>query len=106
MIGKIFRCGSASSHRTAMTNVLLLTRYERLGASSRIRFLQYLPMLEQQGFTFDMQPFLDNAYVRSLYGGPPVGAGSLLRSYAQRFRALMRRTRHDVIWLEKEALPW
>lgn len=89
-----------------MTNVLLLTRYERLGASSRIRFLQFLPALESQGFTFDVQPLLDNAYVRSLYGGPPVGVSSIIRSYARRFRALRRRMRYDVIWLEKEALPW
>src|SRR5436305_8205874 len=89
-----------------MTNVLVLTRYERLGASSRIRFLQFVPMLEQEGFTFDVQPLLDNAYVRSLYGGPPVGAASILRAYARRLRALMRRMQYDVVWLEKEALPW
>ena len=89
-----------------MTNVLLLTRYERLGASSRIRFLQYLPALEREGFTFDVQPLLDNDYVRSLYGGPKVGAGNLLRAYWRRFGALRRRLKHDVIWLEKEALPW
>ena len=89
-----------------MTDVLALTRYERLGASSRIRFLQFLPALEQEGFTFDVQPLLDNAYVRSLYGGPPAGAGSIIRSYAWRFRALRRRMNYDVIWLEKEALPW
>jgi glycosyltransferase involved in cell wall biosynthesis len=91
-----------------MTNVLLLTRYERLGASSRIRFLQFLPWLESQGFTFDVRPLLDNAYVASLYGGPKVGAGNILRAYARRFHALMRRNRmkYDLIWLEKEALPW
>jgi len=89
-----------------MTNVLALTRYERLGASSRIRFLQFLPMLEQEGFKFDLQPLLDNAYVRSLYGGPRVGAASIVRAYARRLRALMRRMQYDVIWLEKEALPW
>lgn len=89
-----------------MTNVLLLTRYERLGASSRIRFLQYLPMLERDDFTFDVQPLLDNDYVGSLYGGPPVGAGNIIRSYGRRFRALSRRMRYDLIWLEKEALPW
>jgi glycosyltransferase involved in cell wall biosynthesis len=89
-----------------MTDVLLLTRYERLGASSRVRFLQFLPELERQGFTFDVQPLLDNDYVRSLYGGPPVGAGNLLRSYGRRFRALQRRMNYDLIWLEKEALPW
>src|SRR4051812_8898712 len=105
MIGKISPCGCARD-RLRMTNVLLLTRYERLGASSRIRFLQFLPALERQGFTFDVQPLLDNAYVRSLYGGPPVGAGSIIRAYARRLRALRRRMRYDIIWLEKEALPW
>jgi len=89
-----------------MINVLLLTRYERLGASSRIRFLQYLPGLEREGFAFDVQPLLDNDYVRSLYGGPKVGAGNLVRSYWRRFVALRRRLKHDVVWLEKEALPW
>ena len=91
---------------TDTTNVLLLTRYERLGASSRIRFLQYLPYLEQQGFTFRVQPLLSNDYVRSLYGGPPVGIGNIMRAYGRRLWALQRRMRYDLIWLEKEALPW
>lgn len=89
-----------------MPHVLLLTRYERLGASSRVRFLQFLPALEREGFTFDVQPLLDDDYVRSLYGGPPFGARRLLTSYARRFGALRRRMRYDLVWLEKEALPW
>lgn len=86
--------------------VLLLTRYERLGASSRVRFLQFLPALERQGFTFDVQPLLNNAYVRSIYGGPSVGLASHARSYARRVRALSRRHQYDVVWLEKEAFPY
>ncbi|MGB9365912.1 MAG: glycosyltransferase family 4 protein [Xanthobacteraceae bacterium] len=89
-----------------MTDVLVLTRYERLGASSRIRFLQFLPALERQGFSFDVRPLLDNAYVASLYGGPKVGAGSIIHAYWRRLSALRRRLRYDLIWLEKEALPW
>src|SRR3954453_14561869 len=89
-----------------MTSVLVLTRYERLGASSRIRFLQFLPALECQGFTFDVRPLLDNAYVASLYGGPKVGAANIIRSYWRRFGALRRRLKYDLVWLEKEALPW
>jgi glycosyltransferase involved in cell wall biosynthesis len=88
------------------TNVLLLTRYERLGASSRVRFLQFLPALERHGFSFDVRPMLSNDYVRALYGGPRVGAWSIVKAYARRFNALRRRMRHDVVWLEKEALPW
>src|SRR4051794_29968692 len=89
-----------------MAHVLLLTRYEKLGASSRVRFLQFLPALERQGFTFDVRPLLDNAYVASLYGGPKVGAASIIRAYARRLNVLRRRMRYHAIWLEKEALPW
>jgi hypothetical protein len=67
-----------------MPKILLLTRHERLGASSRIRFLQFLPALERQGFTFDVHPFFNNAYVRSLYGGPPAGFGSIINSFRRR----------------------
>ena len=49
---------------------------------------------------------LDDDYVRALYGGPPVGARSIATAYGRRFNALRRRMRHDVVWLEKEALPW
>src|SRR3954469_14337565 len=104
MIGKIFPCGCVRS--TEMTNVLILTRYERLGASSRIRFLQFLPELERQVFTFDVSPLLDNAYVASLYGGPQVSPGRMIGAYARRFAALRRRMKCDLVWLEKEALPW
>jgi glycosyltransferase involved in cell wall biosynthesis len=86
--------------------VLLLTRYERLGASSRVRFLQFLPQLEQAGFTIEVQPLLDNAYVRALYGGPPVGRWSIVRAYLRRLGALLASRRYDVVWLEKEALPY
>jgi glycosyltransferase involved in cell wall biosynthesis len=89
-----------------MTSVLVLTRYERLGASSRIRFLQFLPALERQGFTFDVRPLLDNAYVASLYDGPKVGAGNIISAYWRRLAALRRRMRYELVWLEKEALPW
>src|SRR3954469_7833906 len=105
MTGKIFPCGCASRDRR-MINVLALTRYERLGASSRVRFLQFLPALEREGFTFDVRRMLDNDSVRARAGRPPVGAWSIVKAYARRFNALRRRMRHDVVWLEKEALPW
>ena len=86
--------------------VLLLTRYQRLGASSRVRFLQFLPQLEQAGFTIEVQPLLDNAYVGALYGGPPVSRWSIVRAYLRRLGTLLRAHRYDVVWLEKEALPY
>jgi glycosyltransferase involved in cell wall biosynthesis len=89
-----------------MINVLVLTRYERLGASSRVRFLQFLPALEREGFTFDVRPLLSNAYVSALYGGTPVSRASIAMAYLRRLAAMRKRMRYDVVWLEKEALPW
>lgn len=89
-----------------MTKVLLLTRYESLAASSRVRFLQYVPGLGQRGFEVDVAPLLNNAYVSALYGGPPIGARDLLGSYARRLDVLLKRRRYDLLWVEKEVLPW
>src|SRR5437870_4222710 len=89
-----------------MPKVLLLTRYDRLGASSRVRFLQFLPGLASYGMEIEVQPFSDDAYLRDLYAGRAVGTANVLRFYGKRLRTLATRRGYDLIWLEKEALPW
>ena len=49
--------------------VLLLTRYGRKGASSRQRFLRYMPGLDQYDIDVFPAPFLDDAYLAELYEG-------------------------------------
>ena len=53
-----------------------------------------------------MQPLLDNAYVQSLYGGPPLSPWKIIGAYLRRLGALLKARRYDVVWLEKEALPY
>ena len=48
--------------------ILVLTKYPRMGASSRLRTLQYLPLLEEQGFEFTVQSLFDDTYLKNLYG--------------------------------------
>lgn len=86
--------------------VLLLTRYDRLGPSSRVRFLQFLPELRTQGFDFDVRPFFDDEYILAMFSGRKISIKYIVRSYWRRFVVLMQRRRYDLIWLEKEALPW
>lgn len=85
--------------------LLMLPRYERLGASSRLRSYQYIPFLERAGFDIEVSPLLADEYVRSLYeGGPRIP--SVLRGYVRRIAAQLSARRFDVVWLEKEFLPW
>lgn len=85
--------------------ILLLSRYTRLGASSRLRTMQYLPALKSAGFDVDVAPFFDDAYLQALYSGEKNTRP--LATYMWRRLAEMRaKPAPDVIWLEYEALPW
>ncbi len=97
---------SGESGASRLPCVLALTRYEDMGASSRYRFLQYLPYLSQQGFNVEVQPLLDNAYVAGLYRGDSVDVPAIARAYAKRLVHLVRNRKYDLIWIEKEALPF
>jgi hypothetical protein len=49
--------------------VLLLSRYGPLGASSRVRYLQYLPYFRSQGVEVSVVPLFSDAYLQTLYQG-------------------------------------
>jgi len=85
--------------------ILVLSRYSRMGASSRLRTLQYLPYLRERGLDIQVEPFFDDQYVQGVYSkkSPRFSAFSY---FLQRLKILARQQKPDVIWLEKEALPW
>lgn len=86
--------------------ILLLSRYSRLGASSRLRFFQYLPLLRQASIECTVRPLVDDVVLSNKYktGHYPITA--LIRAYANRIRTIMMRQSFDLVWIEKEALPW
>jgi glycosyltransferase involved in cell wall biosynthesis len=89
-----------------MTSVLLLSRYERIGPSSRVRHYNFIPILQREGFELTVAPLLDSDYLHRLYNGQPRSMGSLLKAYWRRLGHLVNSRRYDLIWIEKEALPW
>ena len=89
-----------------MPKVLALTRYDRLGASSRIRFLQFLPELAKRGLDVDVHYLLDDSYVARLYAEQRVRFSNVFRAYARRLQLMQKRHRYDLIWIEKEVFPW
>ncbi len=84
--------------------VLALTRYGPLGASSRMRFMQFLPALQAYGLTLEVSPLMPDAYVAALQHGERP-RGMALAAYWQRLVAL-RGSQAGVLWVEKELFPW
>lgn len=85
--------------------LLLLPKFSRLGASSRLRTLQYMPWLETAGFDISVQPLISNELLTKRYKNGSYGL-ALLFAYVLRLRALISRARFGLLWIEKEALPW
>ena len=83
----------------------MLSRYGRLGASSRMRFYQYLPGLEAAGISITLAPFFSDGYVRGLQQNTK-NLFEAMRAYAGRVQALLGSRQFDLLWIEKEALPW
>lgn len=85
--------------------VLLLSRYGRKGASSRLRFLQYLPYLTAAGIEMVEAPLLDDDYVGALYAGERRSLTRVGLAYLKRVARLLAVRRYDLVWLEKELFP-
>ena len=86
--------------------ILALTRYGRLGSASRLRVLQYVPALELVGARVDVQPLFDDAALEHRYAQGQYGLATVLQSFGQRLKAMLQCQAYDLIWIEKEALPW
>lgn len=85
--------------------VLMLTRYGALGASSRLRSMQYVPALQSEGIDATVCPLLNDNYVRDLYAGK-VSVRDVARGYVGRLRHVRDLSEFDAVWVEKEAWPW
>lgn len=86
--------------------VIVLSKYPRMGASSRLRTLQYLPMLEQQGFEFTVQSLFDEAYLQNLYGNGSRSRLATAGYYLKRLFMLFSVWRYDLVWIEYELFPY
>lgn len=85
--------------------ILALPRYGRQGASSRLRIWQYVPWLEAAEMEVEVRPLLPDSYIEELQAGRR-DMLQLVRAYWRQASSLMRSRRFDLLWIEKELLPW
>jgi glycosyltransferase involved in cell wall biosynthesis len=83
----------------------MITRYDEAGASSRLRHMQYVEPLRAAGIKANVSPFFDHHYLSRLYSGQTT-LSQVIAAYGRRVKQLWRTGKVDVLWLEKEALPW
>lgn len=88
--------------------VLALSSYPVEAAATRFRVGQYVEPLADQGIEIDLRPFLSGEQFRSLYSGSGL-AGKLAGtagSIAKRIRELASASRYDLLFVQREAMPF
>jgi len=86
--------------------LLVLTRHGNLGSSSRLRFFQYFPYLQEQGIKCIKQPLISDEMLTKRYQQGHYKLTTVTHAYVRRVMKMIQRTRFDLVWIEKEALPW
>lgn len=86
--------------------ILFLTKYGELGASSRMRFFQYIPWLRAEGISPVVLPLIGDRMLMQKYKQGHYRWSDLLSTYIRRIRTLLNSHEFDLVWIEKEALPW
>ena len=87
--------------------ILCLTRYDKMGASSRMRFYQYYSSSEFSGVKIISQPFITDSMLKHKYLFGYYKISSLIYSYIKRIFILLFQSKNfQAFWIEKEALPW
>ena len=89
-----------------MTRILLLSRYGRLGSSSRLRSYQYLPVLENYGIDVTVAPLLGDDYLKNLYAGRSRLSLQVATNHFRRLEWLIKSGGFDLLWIEAELFPW
>lgn len=77
------------------------TRYERSGASSRLRFFMYDEALREAGFEAKFHSFFDSAYLQALYSGKGKSPIALVRSLVNRLATRLE----PLLYIEYELFP-
>ncbi|MEX0930300.1 MAG: glycosyltransferase family 4 protein [Candidatus Paceibacterota bacterium] len=91
---------------TKRIRVLLLSRYDTAGASSRTRSYAYIPFFEPYGIDVVRKPLFSDLYVERKHKGEKMPYAQIVWRYIARFFLLIGAWRYDSIWIEKELFPW
>ena len=87
-----------------MKKILFCTKYERLGASSRLRTFQFLPYFKLN-YICQVNSLFSNQYVENIYTKTKQNKLLILFAYIKRFFVVLFNNA-DVVVIEKELFPY
>lgn len=90
----------------AMPRILFLTKYSRVGASSRYRTFQFLPFLQEAGLRCEVAPLFDDRYLATKYREGRPHAIDVAKALVRRLLQLLRVQQFDLVVIEYELLPY
>lgn len=85
--------------------IVYFTRYTQLGASSRLRMIQFIPAFEKAGFRVVVSPLFSEKYLERLYSKKSIVVIALL-CYLRRFFSLHLIFSSQIVIIEKELFPY
>lgn len=77
-----------------------------MGASSRVRTFQFLPLWEEAGYQVRVSSFFNEVYLKSLYAHIRPGVGNVIGCYLRRLGVLLSVWKYDLLIIEKELFPY
>ena len=96
-----------NQHMKSKNNISVYTRYSRLGASSRVRFFQFIDgSFSNSSLFFDVDSLFDSNYLNKIYNKRRVSLFSLIGYYLSRLRRILLTDKNKVLWIEKELFPY
>ncbi len=88
-----------------MRKLLILPRYDKLGASSRYRFYNYIDYLEKNGYECTIYPLFSDLYLTQRYSKSSIFF-ELIKCYLKRIVILFNVRKYDLCFIEKELFPY
>lgn len=90
----------------SITKIRVLSKYDKLAASVRQRFLLYEPLLREHGIELTIEPLISDESLRKRMSGGRLGYSHLLGSYASRLRTILRQSGCDLAIVQYELFPY
>jgi glycosyltransferase involved in cell wall biosynthesis len=77
-----------------------------MAASSRQRFIQYIPYLESKGVHVELSPLFDDEHLKRIANSRPTSVGDVVKAYWRRIIRLLGSKNYDGIWIQYEVFPF